>query len=73
MPCKQQSDILTVYQTHVFAKLHKQIEHWLHLKKLIEALKEKDWMQWQLFPRSWCYLHSFFGQGMQMHSQVLAQ
>jgi hypothetical protein len=27
MPCKQQSDIPTVYQTHVFAKLHKQIEH----------------------------------------------
>ncbi len=32
MPCKQQSDILTVYQIHVFAKLHKQNKNWLHLK-----------------------------------------
>ncbi len=41
MPSKQQSHILTVYQTHVFAKLHKQIKHWLRLKKIIEALKRK--------------------------------
>jgi hypothetical protein len=39
MPSKQ-SHILTVYQTRVFAKLHKQIENLLHLKK-IEALKTK--------------------------------
>ncbi len=32
MPSKQ-SHILTVYQTHVFAKLHKQTEHWLCLEK----------------------------------------
>ncbi len=31
MPCKQQSDIPIVYQTHVFAKLHKQIKDWLRL------------------------------------------
>ncbi len=43
MPSKQQSHILTIYQTHVFAKLHKQIEHWLRLKKIIEALKKKVW------------------------------
>jgi hypothetical protein len=41
MPSKQQSHIPTVYQTHVFAKLHKQIEHRLHFKKIIEALKTK--------------------------------
>jgi hypothetical protein len=34
MPSKQQSHILTVYQTHVFAKLHKQIEHRLHKNKM---------------------------------------
>ncbi len=32
MPCKQQLDILSVFQTHVFAKLHKQFEDWLRLK-----------------------------------------
>ncbi len=73
MPSKQQSHILIVYQTHVFAKLHKQIEHWLRKKKLIETLKGKDWMQWQLFQNSWSYWHSFFWQVMHMHSQVLAQ
>jgi hypothetical protein len=40
MPCKQQSDILTVYQTHVFAKSHKQIETDC-IKFFIEDLKRK--------------------------------
>jgi hypothetical protein len=40
MPCKQQSDIVTVYQTHVVARLYKQIKHWLRKKK-IEALRRK--------------------------------
>ncbi len=44
MPYKQQSDILTVYQAHVFAKLHKQIEHWLHLKYHWSIENKKDWM-----------------------------
>jgi hypothetical protein len=34
-------NIPTVYQTHVFAKLHKQNKNRLRLKKLIEALKSK--------------------------------
>jgi hypothetical protein len=34
----------TVYQTHVFAKLHKQIEHWLHLKNILNSNgNKKDW------------------------------
>jgi hypothetical protein len=41
MPCKQQSLIPTVYQTHVFAKLHQQIKHWLRLKKLLKHWKAK--------------------------------
>jgi hypothetical protein len=32
MPCNQQSHIPIVYQTHVFAKLHKQNKNWLRLK-----------------------------------------
>ncbi len=44
MPCKQQSHIPTVYQTHVFAKLHKHIKDWLHLKILLNSKwNEKDW------------------------------
>ncbi len=41
MPCNQQSHILTVYQTHVFAKLHKQNENWLRLKILLSS-NEKE-------------------------------
>ncbi len=65
----KQSHILTVYQTHVFAKLHKQIELWLCLKFLFgQQLKQKDIkLQWQLFQGSWCYWQSFFWQVMQMH------
>jgi hypothetical protein len=44
MPCKQQSDIFTVYQTHALANLHKQIEDWLHLKFLLISNQNKqDW------------------------------
>ncbi len=44
----------TVYQTHVFAKLHKQNKNWLRLKNLIEALKSKRIeLQWQLFPQAY--------------------
>jgi len=38
MPCKQ-LDILLIYQTHFFAKLHKQIKDWLRLKKILL----RDW------------------------------
>jgi hypothetical protein len=40
MPSKQQSHILTVYQTHDFAKLHKQIAL-TAFKFFIESLKRK--------------------------------
>ena len=47
MPSKQQSDILTVYQTQFFAKLHKQ--NWLYFKIFVgDQLKQwkgKKWMQ----------------------------
>jgi hypothetical protein len=44
MPCNQQSNIHSVYQTHAFAKLHMQIEHWLHLKKILNSnWNKKDW------------------------------
>ncbi len=56
MPCKQ-SDILTVYQTQFFAKLHKQ--NWLHFKTFIEHWKQRIELQWRLFS-SWCYWQSFF-------------
>jgi hypothetical protein len=57
------------YQTHVFAKLHKQIEHWLRLKKIFgQQLKQKEIeLQWRLFGSSWCYWQSFFWQVMQLH------
>jgi hypothetical protein len=35
MPCNQQSNILTVYQTHVFAKLHKQNKNLTAFKNII--------------------------------------
>ncbi len=41
MPCNQQSNIPTVYQTHVFAKLHQQIKHWLRLNILLNS-NEKE-------------------------------
>ncbi len=41
MPYKQQSNHPTVYQTHVFAKLHKQNEYWLRLKFLLNS-NEKE-------------------------------
>ena len=63
MPCTQ-SDILTVYQTQFFAKLHKQI--WL------QQWEGKDWMQCRLFQSSYCYWQSFSRQLIQMHSQTLA-
>ncbi len=43
MPSKQ-SHILTVYHTHIFAELHKQIEHWLCYKINWSIENEKDWM-----------------------------
>ncbi len=43
MPCKQQSDILTDYQTHVFAKLQKQIKDRLRWKNWLKHWKAKDW------------------------------
>jgi hypothetical protein len=73
MPCKQQSNIPTVYQTHVFAKLHEQNEHWLHLKILLNSNEiGKDWMQWRFLQSSWCWVQSFFWQVMQMHLQAWA-
>ncbi len=68
MPSKH-SDILTVHQTHIFAKLHKQVEDWLRLKNLFgQQSKQKEIeLQWKLFQSSWCYWQSFFWQVMQMH------
>ncbi len=73
MPSKKQSDIPTVYQTHVLAKLHMQIKYWLHLKTLLKLLKGKDWMEWQLFPSSWCFRQSIFRQIQEMLSWIWAQ
>ncbi len=59
MPSKQ-SEILSVYQTHVFA-IHMQIEDWLHLKKLLNSnWKQRIELQWQLSSSSWCCWQSFF-------------
>jgi hypothetical protein len=41
MPCKQHPDNPTVYQTHVFAKLQKQLEDWLHLENYWTAIESK--------------------------------
>ncbi len=41
MPCNQAVNIPTVYQTHVFAKLHEQNEHWLRLKNNWSIEKQK--------------------------------
>ena len=72
MPCKQQSDIPTVYQTHVFAKLHKQNENWLRLKILFgKQWSAKEWLQWQLFPSFWCYWRSSFRQVWEMHFWIM--
>ncbi len=44
MPCKQQWDNPTIYQIHFFAKLHKQIKHWLQLKFYSTAIEmKKKW------------------------------
>ncbi len=37
MPYNQQSNISSVYQTHVFAELHKQNKNWLGLKILLNS------------------------------------
>ncbi len=41
MYCKQQPDILTVYQTQFFAKLHKQIKNRLRFKFYLESNDSK--------------------------------
>ncbi len=52
MPSKQ-SHILTFYQTHVFAKLHKQIDDWLRYFFLLNSNCKQDIeLQWQLYPSS---------------------
>ncbi len=71
MPCTQ-SNIPIVYQTHVFAKLHKQNKNWLHLNILFgKQWSAKEWMQWQLFPSSWCYWQSSFRQVWEMHFWIM--
>ncbi len=68
-------NILTVYQTHVFAKLHKQNENWLHLKFLLSINwsieKDKTNLKRQLFPSSWCYWRSSFRQVWEMHFWIM--
>ncbi len=73
MPFKQ-SHILTVYQTHDFANLHKQIKDWLRFKSLLNSIWNKtDWTAVAFFWSSWCFWQPFFWQVMQMHFKVWAR
>ncbi len=63
------SHIPTVYQTHVFAKLHKQNKNWPRFF-FEQQWKGKDWMQWRFLHSSWCWMQSFFWQVMQMHFKI---